>query len=385
MKTIMIFKINALIYIKIFLYNILIMSFYPENLSNEFNSFIVNLNEVFPNNEYILVLSNETAEQKIQRIQRLSKSLSATVNFNNFCKSKIKVFSHKENDTHIISESMFGSQLSLKKIFNNQSDDVKEKLWLNLHKMLKIYLEQEYQVSPNKQLDERLGKLKDCLINKVLKLDQTKKSIQNIFKTDKLNETTNNMINDIFKSFEGAMTGKNTMENILNLSSELTQKYEDKINNGEIDFNGLLESLKTNVPGMENMKNIIDPLLKMNNFGETEKSVEPVVIDENFSTSNVQMGTLDDTKEEPMLGNILKMANNSGLLNMLNGGEGGLANMLSGEDAQNFTKLFNVVNKLKETGLDNREEINNIFKNDLGLDVDKINQEMATLMNNTQN
>lgn len=353
------------------------MSFYPENLSNEFNSFMIKLNEIFPNNETVLLVLNETPDQHIQRIQKLSTSLVSTTNFNTFCKSKIKVFSHKETDTHVISESVFGPQLSLKKIFNNQPDEIKDKLWVNLHKMLQIYLEQEYKTAPSKQLEERLAKLNECLVGNSLRLDQTKKSIQNIFKTDKLNNSTNEMINDIFKSFEGAMTGKNTMENIFNLSSELTQKYQNKIETGEIDFNGLLDNFKQNIPGMENMKNIIDPLLKMTSLTENEKKPETVIIDENFSTSNIEQGKLDEGKEEPVLGNILKMANESGLL----GGEGGgLLNMFSGEEAQNFTKLFDVVNKLKETGLDNREEINNIFKNDLGLDVDKINQEMASLM-----
>ena len=346
------------------------MSFYPENIHNEFNNFIINLNEILPNNQIVLSLVNETAEQRITRIQKLYKSLNLSVNFNNFCKSKIKVFSHKDNDTNIISESLFGSQLPLKKIFNNQPDKIKENLWLNLHKILKLYLDQEFISTPSKQLEERNNRLKQCLVNKVLKLDQTKKSIQSLFQTDKLNEPTNNMINDIFKSFEDVMTGKNTMENILNLSGELTKKYENKINSGEIDFNGLIDSLKTNVPGMENMKNIIDPLLKMTGTSEPEQQLEPVVIDENFSTSNVEIGKLEEVNNQPVLGNMLNMVNNSGLLNML-----------SGDEANNFTKLFDVVNKLKETGLDNREEINNIFKNDLGLDVDKINQEMASYIN----
>jgi len=349
------------------------MSFYPENIHNEFNNFIINLNEIFPNNELILSLINETVEQRIIRIQKLNKTLSLNANFNNFCKSKIKVFSHKDKDTHQISESLFGSHLSLKKIFNNQPDNVKEKLWLNLHKILKLFLDQENISTPSKQLEERINRLKECLINKVFKLDQTKKSIQNLFQTDKLNEPTNNMINDIFKSFEDAMTGKNTMENILNLSGELTKKYESKINNGEIDFNGLIDSLKSNVPGMENMKNIIDPLLKMSGTTESEQKLEPIIIDENFSTSNVEIGKLDEVNEKPVISNMLNMVNNSGLLGML-----------SGDEANNFSKLFDVVNKLKETGLDNRDEINNIFKNDLGLDVDKINQEMASYINKVE-
>ncbi len=346
------------------------MSFYPENLYNQFNNFIVILNELLPNNEIILSLSNET-EQKILRVQKLSKSLVSNANFNNFCKSKIKVFSHKENDTLLISESMFGSQLSLKKIFNNQPDDIKEKLWLNLHKLVLFYLEQEYVSSPNKQLEEKINKLNDCLINKVLKLDQAKKNIQSLFNTDQLNNTTNDMINDIFQSFESAMTGKNTMENIFNLSNELTHKYEDKIKNGEIDFNGLLDTLKTKVPGMENMKNIIDPLLKM-----TEPAVEPVIIDENFSTANIDIGKQEETTEKPIMTNMLKM-----MSGFSGDNSNGLMNLFSGEEGQNFGKLMDVVNKLKDTDFDNKEAISNIFKNDLGLDINKISQDMPSFVN----
>ena len=368
------------------------MSFYPENLCRHFNNFIIILNEILPNNEVILSLANENAEQQINRVKKLANSLSTSVNFNNFCKSKIKVFSHKEKDTHTISESLFGSQLSLKKIFNNQPDEIKDKLWLNLHNILKIYLEQDIILNSSKELEERIKKLKHCVVNKVLKLEHTKKSIQNIFKTDQLNPTTNEMIDDIFKSFENVMTGKNTMESILNLSNELSSKYEDKINNGEIDFNGLLDSLKTNIPGMENMKSIIDPLLKMNGMNESDKHIEPIIIDENFSTSNVEIGKVQETSDEPILGNIIKMANNTGVLNMLtnkndNNLVSGINNIFSGDnnifsDNKQISKLFDVVNKLKESGLDNREAINNIFKNDLGIDVTKINQEMATIINN---
>lgn len=373
------------------------MSFYPENFCNEFNSFIVSLNNIFPQNELLIKIHNETAEEKIIRVQRLYKSLSATTNFNNFCKSKIKVFSHKENDTHLISESLFGSQLSLKKIFNNQTDDIKEKLWNILHNLLKIYLEQEKFNNPSKLLDERLVKLQETISNTKLKLNQTKQSLKNLLQTDKLNGSTNEMINDIFKSFEEVMTGKNDMNSIINLSTQLGEKYEDKIKNGEIDFNGLLGNLQNTLPGMENMKNIIDPLMQMTSLGKEAEPTEKVIIDENFSTASVQTGKLDEMNEKPMLGNMINVVNKSGLIdmmsgngngpnlmNMFNGNPSELMNMFSGEGSDTINKLLGVANKLKETGLDNREEINNIFKNDLGLDVDKINAEMASLMQNCE-
>jgi 5'-3' exonuclease len=118
---------------------------------------------------------------------------------------------------------------------------------------------------------------------------------------------------------------------------------------------------------MDGMKNIIDPLLKMDGLmGQKEK--ETVIIDENFSTSDINLGV---EEENPALniGNMLKAVDNSGLLGMI-----------SGEQSNSFGKLIDIVNKLKDTGLENRDAINDILKNDLGLDVDKINKEMVSLL-----
>jgi hypothetical protein len=352
------------------------MNIYPENVNNEFNVFLFNLNNIYPNEEMLVTVTNESFDQKSKRLQNLINSLNVASNFNNFCNSKIKVFSHKESATQLISESVFGKKLPLKKIFNNQPDEVKNKLWTNLHKMVLYLLEEECKTKPSKHLEERMLKLKENSPSNTLKIDQTKKSIQQLFQTDKLNDTTNDMINDIFKSFENAMSGKDTMANILNLSSELTHKYENKINNGEIDLNGLVNNLKNNVPGMENMKNIIDPLLKMDGMsslsslvgGTDNEPKEKVIIDENFSTANVNIGTEEETSKL-VIGNMLKAVDGTGLLNMM-----------SGDQNNSFNKLFDVVNKLKETGLDNREELNNVFKNELGIDMNKINQEMELVM-----
>jgi hypothetical protein len=346
------------------------MNFFSENLTCEFELFISNLLDLYPSEPTIMNILNESVEQKIERVRCLNNSLNLSANFNNFCKSKIKVFSHKDNNTLKISESFFGKNFSLKKIFNNQPEEIKNKLWLNLHKLLFILLEEEFKIEPSKQLEDKITKLRENILNKNLKLDQTKKSIQQLFQTDSLNATTNNMIDDIFKSFETAMTGNNTMENILNLSSELSQKYEEKINNGEIDLNGLVDNLKNNIPEMGNIKNIIDPLLKMEGLSNNTEPVEKVIIDENFSTANIEIGkNAENETSKPIIGNMLKAVNSTGLLGML-----------SGEQNQSLGKLFDVVNKLNDTSIDNKEDLNNIFKNELGLDIDKINHEMATLL-----
>ena len=140
----------------------------------------------------------------------------------------------------------------------------------------------------------------------------------------------------------------------------------------QLYINGLVNNLKNNVPGMENMKNIIDPLLKMDGLGSfvggDNEPKEKVIIDENFSTANVDIG-IEEESSKPVIGNMLKAVDGTGILNML-----------SGEQSQSFTKLFDIVNKLKETDIGNKDELNKVFKNELGIDVDKINQEMSAIM-----
>ena len=69
---------------------------------------------------------------KLTRCQVFSSTIREN-NFELFLKSKIKVFSHKTEDTQAISESLFGEKLCLKNLLNNQPDDVKKIIWTNLH------------------------------------------------------------------------------------------------------------------------------------------------------------------------------------------------------------------------------------------------------------
>lgn len=383
-----------------------IMNNFQENFDNEFTIFLNNLNKLYPNDEVLLYINNESIEQKIQRIQKMLNLLNNKNNFNNLCKSKIKLFSHKEKDTLAISESVFGKTLSLKKIFNNQSDEVKQMLWKNLQKLIFILLEEQNKITPSKDLEEKISKLEI----KFLKIDETKKSIQKLFQTDKLNNTTNDMINDIFNSFENAMNEKDTINNILNISSQLTKKYEDQISNGEIDLNSLVNNLKNNIPGMENIKNIIDPLLNMNGLTDltglinSNEPKEKIIMDENFSTANIETGTEETAISKPVIGNMLKVADNTGMLNMisntsdnksndtnnlnnlfnnlnLSDDKNNLSNLfnnlnlnLSDDKGNGLNKLFNIIDKLKENGLDNKDGLNDIFKNDLGIDIEKIEE-----------
>lgn len=346
---------------------------YPTNFYNEYSSFYNNLIHLFPNNELLESIKNEDEKQYIIRINNLIKSLKSQVNFNNFAKSKIKVFSHKELDTTCVSESLFGKSLTLKKIFNNQNETVKELLWNQLHRMVLYELQEQNKTLKDKNIDEKIEKLKP--IQKKVVTDP-RMAFKTLLKTDNLNDSTNNLINDIFSSFEDTMKGKNPLDNLLNISSIIGEKYKDKIDNGEIDLNGLLGGLQNNLPGMDGMKKMMEPLMNMVQT-QADEPKETVVIDENFSTANIDIGKQEENAQ-PMFGNMLKSLDSTGLLNMLK--SNGSLGAEGGESSEGLGKLFNTLSKLQ---LDD-PNLETTLKNDLGLDMSQISEQMNKMLQQSQ-
>ncbi len=88
-------------------------------------------------NELLDTIPNITKEQKeeynnevkIENMNTFYKVLKNEDLFLLFCMAKIKVFSSKTEETLELSNSLFGENLSLKLIFNNQPDILKHKLW----------------------------------------------------------------------------------------------------------------------------------------------------------------------------------------------------------------------------------------------------------------
>ena len=341
---------------------------YPENLYNEYSSFYNNLIHLFPNNEFLESIKNEDKTQYIIRINKLITSLKSSDNFNNFAKSKIKVFSHKESDTTNISESLFGKNLTLKKIFNNQNESIKQLLWNQLHRLVIHELEEQNKNSPNKTITDKINKLKP--ISKVNDFTNPRQTFKKLIKTDELNTSTNNLINDIFSSFEDSMKGSNPLENLLNISTNISEKYKNQIDNGEINLDSLLGGLQNNLPGMDGIKNIIDPIIKM--AGQQEEPKETVVIDENFSTANIDIGKQEETTQ-PMFANMLKTLDATGLMNMMKSSD-------NPENTEGLGKLLGVFNKMQS----NEGNIDDILKNDLGLDMTQISEQMSKLMQQNQ-
>jgi hypothetical protein len=328
-----------------------------------FNNLISHITQLFPDNKVLDKVNIESYELKFARVKKLNDSINTTTNFNYLLKNKIKLFSHKEKDTLKISESLFGSDLSLKKIFNNQEETIKLVLWKDIRNLLLAYNEELLKNDlTNKSLLEKISKLKEPspMLN-------PKDSINKILNTANLNDTTNSMINDIFGSFENSINnpGNNPFANIMEIGQVITEKYKDDIESGKINLDDLLKNM-TQLPGMENMGNMVDMLTKQ--MGSTTAPAEKVVIDENFSTSIVPQGENKDNEAGMNVASLLKTMDSLG----------GLNNPLLGGQEPDMNKLMGLFSKLGQT--EDPSQLNNIFQNELGIDMNKFTQEMGKVL-----
>ncbi len=221
-------------------------------------------------------VSSYKDNQVEKRLERFYMTLEKDDLFLLFSMGKIKVFSAKTVETHEFSLSLFGEKLSLKHIFNNQPEDVKDNLWTLLFNMY-IQLERHYNSHP-----DRIQALKDSI--KKMRTGGTKEEfkaevLKNMFNKD-VNPLTSNMLEDIIGSFQDVVSNKgNPFENIMGITEKITSKYGSMIENGDIEIDKILGGM-TNVLGSKIS-------------GEKEDD-EPVVIDENFSTSAVDLGNEDE-------------------------------------------------------------------------------------------
>jgi len=339
-----------------------------DNVINQLLEFVSHLNQIFVNIKVLENITSETNDQRLIRIKKLNDSIDTTTNFNYLLKNKIKLFSHKEKDTLKISESLFGSELSLKKIFNNQEETIKLVLWKDLQNILLSYNEYLLLSNPDDKLvNDKVNKLKNNIesINTVETLTDPKESINKILNTSNLNETTNEMINDIFTNFESILNNKdensNPFGNILEISKTITEKYKDKIENGDIKLDDLLKNM-THLPGMENMGNIVEMLTKQFTSVK-EQPKEPVIIDENFSTATIEQGNVTEDKPGLNVASLLKTMDSLGLNNG------------NGQNGPDLSKIMGIFNKLGD--IKDPSQLNNVVQNELGIDLNKFSEEIS--------
>ena len=363
-----------------------------------FNNFIQQLKIIFSNSETINILSTIEAysdDVKIARGQLFCSSIRDE-NFDLFLKGKIKVFSHKSEDTQIISESLFGTEFCLKNLLNNQPDEVKKIIWINLHTLCII----SELLKPNELGDQE----KIRLLNKVIvkekglsddvdRIDENKsinantnsnqeketnKKLQDMLGVD-VNEETTSMINDIVGSFEKVLTNQsnpNPLAGIMEISQTISVKYADKINKGEIELDKLMQAISKKVPGMEQMMNG----MMSGAMGAKPKSKEKILIDENFSTANINVGMNKEPESQNNMNiaSMLKMADQMGVI------PGGKS--ISGENSgiPGIGKVMELMQKLEKTNTKEEAEalkleMDSFLQKELGVDVDKLNEQLETV------
>jgi DNA-binding ferritin-like protein (Dps family) len=362
---------------------------------NNFNEFVNQLKIIFINNDIqqilndILELSNE---DKINN-GKLFVELINNQFFDDFVKAKLKIFSHKNDNTLRISESLFGSKLYIKYILNNQSEEIKKLIWTNLYN---LYISCE-SLKPVEEQDT----VKMDYIMRLLntKTNDARKKIHEVLGTD-INEHTTDMVNDIVSSFENIMNtkpGSNPLSDIMGLSQQISVKYANKINNGDIEIDKLLKCMTNKIPGMENMmsgensdimNNIMSSMGNMTGGKEKEK----IIIDDNFSTASVDVGATDKDKNNINFGNILKMADQFGVLP---GGKQTTSDRETTNDNTNpdlssfnldnlcnnpqLSKIMGMMGKLNNVNTPDeieklKNEVDSFLHNEMNVDMDKINE-----------
>lgn len=379
-------------------------NFFNDKYLSEYDNFINQLKICFSGDDTTQTklddLINLPNEEKILNGQKFSNSVTDEY-FTDFTKSKIKVFSHKNEQTQQISESLFGVDFSLKNLLNNQPDEIKTIIWTNLHNLYLLY---ELTKSPEEKNNDRVSVLSKILYKPKSNVEppafpqfdnESKTKLKDMLGCD-VNENTTDMIDDIVKSFEDMLSrgdNSNPFAGIMGLSQDISMKYANKINSGEIELDKIIKSITSKVPGMDVM---MDSMMKTSSTKESQK--EKIIIDENFSTADVTVG-LNKPEENSLqnmnIGNMLKMADQFGVIP---GGKnsdssfqmpdlsafGKLGDMNGLNEIPNLGKIMEMMNKLgnAESNEDAeilKQEMDTFLQNDLGVDIEKLNQSLSAI------
>lgn len=373
-----------------------------------FNNFLKQLKVMYPNDNIVSILNNLellSDEDKLEKGQKFN-NLVTDDNIDLLVKSKLKLFSHKNPDTLLLSETLLNSDLNLKKLLNNQSVEVKQIIWAYIHKLC---FTSELQKNGDDQ-----SKLKVDTLSNLLCYD-TKQKLEDILGV-KVNDTTTDMINEIVSLFENTLKksdNTNPMANILEISQLISVKYADKISSGEIELDKLMKSIMAKIPGMDKM---MDQMGNMSGMGNLEqmmgnlmgksKPKEKVIIDETFSTANVDV-VEDNTKSSNFdIGKILKVADQFGVIPGGNNSQGNsqmpqmddimklMSNFNLGQSKDGKTpdmsKMMNMMNKLgttttKEDKDNLKLEMDSFLEKEMGVDVEQLNQQLQSITHKFNN
>jgi len=239
-------------------------------------------------------------------------------------KKKNKLFSSKEEETYNFSISLFGEQLSLKKIFNNLDENKdREYLWICL-KLLINYLKPD---------DEKVE-------NSLLKI--------------KVDKNTNEMIQDIVDVFKDKFKEggeSNPLQSIMEVTGLITEKYHEKIQNGDIKLESIMSEFEEKIPGVKEMLKGMIPKNKV--------PMKKVVMHDNFSTANVVTGEDKPDENNMDLSSMLK------LMNQVSGGAGGAGG------AGGLADILGMLGSNSDT-LKNKDEMNKLMQDKFNINMDNI-------------
>lgn len=391
-----------------------------------YDNFILQLKIIFTDNETNKILDdikNLSNEEKLIKGNLFVESITDNF-FDDFIKCKIKIFSHKNENTKKISESLLDSNLCLKNLLNNQPDAVKKVIWLKLHILyMTIELLKPVEEQNSLQLDalNKIINIKSYEETNTSDANNTSDTNNTSDANNKLkdmlgvdvNDETTCMIDDIVLSFEKLLSGdtkSNPLSGIMEISQKISVKYADKINNGDIELEKLMKSISKKVPGMESMLNGMSGntsdgsgglggMMGSMMGGKDKKPKEKIIIDDDFSTADVQVGLNKvDDKKSINIGNVLKMADQFGVIpgGKQSGSEtgtetdsqsNGLPNLGDLGDIPHLGKMMEMIGKLGKT--ETQEDVNALklemdtfLESELGFDVNKLNKELENVSNN---
>lgn len=363
-----------------------------------FNNFVKKLQIIFVDKDINNILNNIYNYDNEKKLYNglLFASLLNDEYFDLLANSKIKLFSHKNPKTQEISESLFGTILSLKNLLNNQPDEIKKVIWFYLHSIF-------YTIEKTKSIEiQNINRLE--IINKLIQND-TKESNNNVETTKNklkemldvnVNNETTDMIDDIIKSFESIINnpkGSNPLNGIMDISQKISVKYNEKINNGEIELDKLMSSISKKIPGMDKIMNeMSDGTSGMKDMmgdligGNKKEQKEKILIDENYSTSCVPIGEIEETNSNNFkIGNILKIADKFGVIpGNKKSTESDNLNPQTIEGIPNIGKMMEIMQKLNKTSSPDdaenlKQEMNTFLQNDLGIDMNSLNQQIEEM------
>jgi len=320
----------------------------PSWMCNTYNGIMKNIEGILN----IKLDKNLDSNVKEERLLQFYDLLDDEDLFSLFTECKIKVFSGKTVETNKLSQSLFGEQNSLKSLLNNKEQFLKDKVWSGL---LDIYRELE---SNREKIDRELRT--DVSSNRIKMIDSSfeelnkhvSSKVKNDILKEDVNNTTNSMIDDIVSSFQNVMNkNANPFENIMDITNKITEKYHNKIENGEIELDKIIGNLQNNLPGMDKL------------MGEKKDiEEEKVIIDENFSTADVEV---KEKKEESGGFNLSDM-------------------MKTAKHMPDLTKLTSMVGKLNDVNNkgdvgDLKNEMDSFLSESLGIDSKELDKNMEDL------